>query len=104
MPAQGRSYIESYPDAMKRFEAKLGRDYRFVANPVRELQFTMNHALLLLQQVIRNIKEREAQGIEQKDTWEALQSLLIDCDPDKSHNLKASAVDLYRKLMIEANA
>ena len=37
MPAQGRSYIESYPDAMKRMDAKFGRDYRFIANPVREV-------------------------------------------------------------------
>jgi hypothetical protein len=35
-PAQGRLYIEPYEEAMERFDIKLKRNYRFVANPLRE--------------------------------------------------------------------
>jgi hypothetical protein len=37
MPGSGRSFIEKYEDAMKRFDIKMERGYRFVANPVREI-------------------------------------------------------------------
>lgn len=64
MPAQGRSYIESYPNAMKRFELKMERNYRFITNPIREEQFVMNHSIMLMHQIVKNIQEREAEGIE----------------------------------------
>lgn len=54
--------------------------------------------------MLKNIREREAQGIEQKDTWEALKSLIHNDSEYKRQNIKASSVDLYRKLLVEANA
>jgi len=64
MPAQGRSYIESYPDCAKRIDIKLKRPYRFVTNPVREQLMVTQSAMLLLQQMLRNIRAREAKGID----------------------------------------
>jgi hypothetical protein len=36
LPGRGRITIESYRDAMNRFELKRERKYRFVANPFKE--------------------------------------------------------------------
>ena len=48
MPPQGRSYIESYPDSMKRFELKMTRNYRFITNPIREQLMVLRGALSLI--------------------------------------------------------
>ena len=83
MPAQGRSFIESYPDCMKRLDRKFQRNYRFITNPVREQLFTMQSAMLLIQQMIKNIEKREAEGIDMSSTWDTLTSLVNDQEEGK---------------------
>lgn len=44
---EGRMFIETMEDAEKRFDRKLMRNYRFVANPLREqMTIAMNARLL----------------------------------------------------------
>jgi hypothetical protein len=45
--AEGRLYIEPYEATEKRFERKMKRSYRFVANPMREQLTTLMNARLL---------------------------------------------------------
>ena len=63
MPAQGRIFIESYPDATARLEPKFDRNYRFITNPKREEMFMKRAAQQLFDQIMRNIQEREARGV-----------------------------------------
>jgi hypothetical protein len=46
--AEGRMYIEPLEDTEKRFERKLTRNYRFVANPMREQLTVLMNARMLL--------------------------------------------------------
>jgi hypothetical protein len=55
IPATGRIFLETFEDATKRFDLKMERAYRFVANPVREAQQLMYIFNTLLEQVERNI-------------------------------------------------
>lgn len=105
MPPQGRSWIESYPDCMKRIDKKIARQYRFITNPIRE-QLTIAHSsFLLLKQMVKNIQDREAKGIDQTETWEALKSLTLESNKDnKDVNIPASTLNLYQQLLVEANA
>ena len=104
MPAQGRSFIESYPDSVKRLEPKFSRNYRFITNPIREQMFTINNSMLLLNQMVKNIKGREAQGKDQQATWDAIQSLINDSEEGKEANLASSSIEMYRQLLVEANS
>lgn len=63
MPATGRSLIESYDNAMKRFDLKLKRGYRYVANPVREGAQTHFLFMKIWTQIMENIEKREKEGI-----------------------------------------
>ena len=48
--AEGRMYIESFEQTEKRFDRKLTRNYRFVANPMREqMTVAMNVRMLFAQ-------------------------------------------------------
>jgi len=78
MPAQGRSFIESFPDCMLRIEPKLKRNYRFITNPIKEELMVQKSAFLLLDRMKKNIREREDNGIDQSSTWETLKSLVVD--------------------------
>ena len=48
MPATGRSYIEEYGNIKGRIDKKLDREYRFVANPKKELLMRINAVVLLV--------------------------------------------------------
>ena len=48
-------YIEPFAETEKRFDRKLLRNYRFVANPMREQLTVLMNARLLFAQVEKNI-------------------------------------------------
>ena len=53
--AEGRMFIEPMEAAEKRFDRKILRNYRFVANPMREQATILMNARLLFAQVEKNI-------------------------------------------------
>lgn len=66
--------------------------------------FTINNSMLLLNQMVKNIKGREAQGKDQQATWDAIQSLINDSEEGKEANLASSSIAMYRELLVEANS
>jgi hypothetical protein len=74
--AEGRLYIESMEAAEKRFDRKLLRNYRFVANPMREQLTVLMNAKLLFAQVEKNIRTREEAGEDMEETKILLRSLV----------------------------
>ena len=46
--------------------------------------------------MMKNIRGREARGINQKATWEALQTLCMEDEPNKQANTSAATLHLYK--------
>ena len=97
LPGHGRSLIESYEDAMKRFDLKKDRGYRFIVNPLREDKQMIKNFMDIFQKIEENILEREAQGISQETTRILLNQLF------KSRQETPENLALFKELFIEAN-
>ena len=88
-------YIESMEKAEERFTRKLKREYRFVANPMREKLNVLMNMKLLFAQVQKNIHERELAGEKMEESRILLRSLATG-DP----NVSVKALKHYKELMI----
>jgi hypothetical protein len=62
--ATGRLYIEPYENIKERFDLKLKKEYRFKVNPLREHIGSITAANMLMQQLEKNIADREAKGVD----------------------------------------
>lgn len=83
--AEGRLYIEPFAKTEERFDRKLLRNYRFVANPMREALTVQMNAKLLLAQVQRNIQAKELAGHDMEETRVLLRSLVPSKDQGSDH-------------------
>lgn len=106
-PPVGRLFIDSMDEMQNRLDLKLTRlkkdGYRFVNNPQREKLIAEKGSHMLLTQIMINIKDREARGINQEETKLLLKKLATEGDQEDNVTIK-KAERLYKELLIEANA
>ncbi|CDW83616.1 UNKNOWN [Stylonychia lemnae] len=96
VPSQGRFMIETYEEAMSRFDLKIERGYSFIISPEREYKNLLMMFQVMLDKMEQNIMKRQNDGINQEGTIFAINQLLKGQET-------ADNIRLFRELMVEAN-